>query len=234
VDFSAWCGTLCAHLTRDEAKSRVVARIWAQDTDTALMMLQSLMRSFMIEAFLRPKEISDELVAFWTEMAEWLFASPEWLRNGKGEHLDREFTSCAFTTLFCVAPDFSPLICGVDPGWPHLGKFLPIIRRSICEFGTNVTLYLAVTTFLKKGGIDLLPDPALGWLHSVVFSRRGDQKFWQMNGENTVELLQLLISKKGEMLTPKHRKLITLIADILIDDGVRGAGFLQQELLRAG
>jgi hypothetical protein len=34
------------------------------------------------------------------------------------------------------------------------------------------------------------------------------------------------------MLTPEHHKLIALIADILIDNGVRGAGFLQQELMR--
>jgi len=166
-------------------------------------------------------------------MAEWLFASPEWQHNGKGDHLDREFTSCAFTTLFCVAPDFSPLICGVDPGWPHLGRFLPVIKRAICEFGTNVTLYLAVITFLKRGGIDLLPDPALAWLHDLVANKKGDQKFWRMNGENTVELLKLLIFQKAAMLTADHRRLITSIADILTDDGVRGAGFLQHELLRA-
>jgi hypothetical protein len=48
-----------------------------------------------------------------------------------------------------------------------------------------------------------------------------------------VELLNRLIAEKGALLTPDHRRLITLIADILVDDGVRGAGFLQQELLRA-
>jgi hypothetical protein len=231
--FSAWCGKLCAHLARDEAKNLIITPIWAQDTDSALLMLQSLMRAFMIDAFLKPKVISDELVALWTEMADWLFASPEWNHNGKGDHLDREFTYCAFTTLFCVAPDFSPLICGVDPEWPHLSKFLPVIKRAICEFGTNTTLYLAVTTFLKRGGIDLLPDPALAWLHGIVVNRKADEKFWQINGEHTVELLKLLISKKGAVLTGEHHRLIALIADILVDNGVRGAGFLQQELLRA-
>jgi hypothetical protein len=231
-DFSAWCGRLCGHLMANEAMSRVISRIWAQDTESALLMMQGLMRAFMIEAFLKPKEIDETLIALWGEIAEWLFASPEWRRNGKRDHLDREFTHCAFTTLFCVAPDFSPPICGVDPGWPHLRKFLSIIERAICEFGTNVMLYLAVTTFLKRGGIDLLPDPALAWLYKVVSLKKGDQKFWQMNGENTVELLKMLIAQKDAVLKPEHRKLITLIADILTDDGVRGAGFLQQELLR--
>jgi hypothetical protein len=232
--FSAWCGVLCAHLTSDEAKNLIIAPIWARDIDTALMILQSLMRSFMIEAFLGEAEISDELVALWTEMAERLLQCPEWRHNGKGNHLDREFVACAFSTVFCAAPDFSPVICGIDRGWPHLSKFLPIIERSIREYGTNITLYLSVIIFLKKGGFDLLPDPALAWLHSVVVSRKADQQFWTMNGENTVELLKLLITEKGHALTAEHRKLITLIADILVDNGVRGAGFLQQELLRAG
>jgi hypothetical protein len=125
------------------------------------------------------------------------------------------------------------VICGIDPGWPHLSRFSPIIKRAISEFGTNITLYLAVTTLLKRGVSDLLPDPALGWLHGIVVDRKADQKFCQMNGENTVELLKLLIAQKGNMLATENNKLIMLIADILVDNGVRGAGFLQQELLRA-
>jgi hypothetical protein len=231
-DFSAWCGKLCAYLMYNEAKNILVS-IWAKDEETALLMLQSVMRVFMIRAFLRPADVSDEHLALWSEMIDWLFATPEWEGNRREDHIDREFTYCAFAALFCVVQDFSPLVCGVDPGWPHLKKFLPIIKRAIREFGENVTLYLAVTTFLKRGGMDLMPEPALAWLLSVVESRKGDQEFWGPNGENTVELLKLLISQKGSMLLPEHRKSIILIADILIDNGVRGAGFLQQELLRA-
>jgi hypothetical protein len=232
---SAWCGKLCTHLTLDEARQVILAPIWAQPSDTALLIMQSLMRTFMIRALLTPPEISDEHIALWSEMAEWVFANPEWTRNGGGDYLDREFTSCALTLLFCAAGDFSPLICGIDPGWPHLGKFLPILERAVREFGTNETLYHAVITFLKRGGIDLLPEPALVWLHEVVAvaNKKGDQKFWASNGESTVELLKLLISQKSAVLTPEHRKLITSIADILVDDGVRGAGFLQQELMRS-
>jgi hypothetical protein len=94
-------------------------------------------------------------------------------------------------------------------------------------------LYLAVITFLKRGGIDLLPEPGLAWLQIVVESRRGDGKFWKANGESTVELLKQLIAQKGSVLGSEHQRAITVIADILVDDGVRGAGFLQQELLRA-
>ena len=230
-DISSWCGSLFVHLTRSEA-DEILSRIWSQDTESALMMMQGVMRIFVIRAFSGPTEIQDEHLVLWSEMVEWLFRSSEWEHNYNGR-LDREFTSCAFTTLFCFASDFSPLVCGIGPGWPHLQKFLPIIQRAICEFGLNETLYLAVTTFLKRAGIDLMPDPALAWLLSVVEKRKADQEFWELNGENTVEILKLLVSQKAAMLGPEHRKSIDLIADILIDNGVRGAGFLQQELSRA-
>jgi hypothetical protein len=70
--FSSWCGKLCARLTSEEAKNLIIAPIWARDIDTALLILQSLMRSFMIEAFLGDKEIKDEHIALWSEMTEWL------------------------------------------------------------------------------------------------------------------------------------------------------------------
>jgi hypothetical protein len=228
-DFSAWCGSLFVHVTKPEAEG-ILSRIWSQDTESALMMMQGIMRLFLIRGFLRPAEIKDDHLSLWSEMVAWLFRSPEWKHN-QSRRLDREFTSCAFTTLFCVASDFSPLVCGIDPRWPHLQKFLPIVQRAICEFGTNETLYLAVITFLKRGGMDLMPEPALAWLLSVVEHRKADQEFWESNGENTVEFLKLLIAEKT--LGSEYRKSIVLIADILIDNGVRGAGFLQQELVRA-
>ncbi|HEX3885376.1 MAG TPA: ATP-binding protein [Stellaceae bacterium] len=231
--FSAWCGRLCKELTLNEARTLILNPVWAKDSETALMMMDSLMRTFMIRALLTPADIATEHVTLWSEIAEWLFNHCEWTRNGQLDYLDREFTSCAFSLLFCAAGDLGPLICGADPGWQHLGKFLPILKRAICQFGQNETLYLAVIAFLKRGGMDLLPDPALSWLHDVAANKKGNQGFWQANGENTVELLKRLISEKGTLLTPEHRKLIIAIADILVDDGVRGAGFLQQELVRA-
>jgi hypothetical protein len=38
--------------------------------------------------------------------------------------------------------------------------------------------------------------------------------------------------KKSSKLTSEHRATISLITDILVDNGVRGAGFLQQDQLR--
>jgi hypothetical protein len=230
--FSAWCGRLCSSLDPTEAEV-IVSRICAQDNEAALLMMQSFMRGFMIWAFLKTDAIRDRDVALWSSIAEWLFSNPEWTRGGRRDHLDREFISCASVLLFCVVSDFSPLICGADPGWEPLKKFLPVIERAVSEFGTHSTLYFAVASFLKRGGMDLMPEPALTWLRDLVERKKSDQKFWQANGDSTVDILKELVLKKTADLSSEHRKLVAVIADILIDNGVRGAGFLQQEVLRA-
>lgn len=230
--FSAWCGKVCAHLTGEECRTVILQRVLAQDSETALRIMQSLMRTFMVNAFLVPTSISDDHLVVWEEVTEWLFENREWKHGKTAEYLDREFQNCALSLLFCAAPDFSPLICGVDPGWPQLPKFLAIVERAIREFGMNQQLYFAVMMFLKRGGFDLLPDPALGWLHDIAGAKKRDQAFWNLNGDSTVEILKAVSEQKDPLLTPEHRRMITLISDILVDNGVRGAGFFQQELLR--
>jgi len=230
--FSSWCGKVCAHLSETEAKNEVLARISSSDNDTALQLMESLLPSFMIEALLTPAQIIDSNLALWREMTDWVFDNPAW-KHGKGDrHLDREFQSCAFNTLFCVAHSFSPLICGVDPGWPNLERFRPIIERAAREFGLHKTLNLGLTAFLKRGGFDFLPDPALAWLRDIAMAKKQDQAFWQVNGDDTVEIMKMMTEKKGGLLQPSHREMMVLIIDILVDNGVRGAGFFQQELLR--
>jgi hypothetical protein len=129
------------------------------------------------------------------------------------------------------------LICAIERGWPHLSKFSHLLERAIKEFGPNRTLHLPVTTFLKNGGFDLLPQPALPWLGQIVQKRKADRAFWKTNGDETVELLRQLITEKGGSLSADDRKAIIFISDIISDiltyNGVRGAGFLHQELLRA-
>ena len=229
--FADWCGRICAYLTPAEAHQAILDRTFSRDTDTALMIMQGVTKSFMIKAFLRVEDITADNMALWRDITDWIFECPEW--HPDSEHLDREFVTCAFAVLFCVAPDFSALRCGLEPGWPHLAKFNPILERAAREFGRHHTLYLGVTTFLKNGGFDLLPRPALAWLDQIAREKKADQGFWKANGDDTVELLGRLIKQKGDELSPDDRKSIILISDRMTDNGVRGAAFLHQELLRA-
>ena len=86
---------------------------------------------------------------------------------------------------------------------------------------------------MKNGGFDLLPRPALAWLEQIARGKKADQGFWKENGDDTVELLDRLIKQKGAEISPDDRKAIILISDLMTDNGVRGAGFLHQELLQA-
>lgn len=229
--FSNWCGRLCAHLPESTVNERFLVGIFALEHETGLLIMESFMVSFMIEAFLRPDEISKRNMALWDRITGWTFDHPEWGDGASDRHLDREYQSCAFATLFCVTRDFSPLICGVDPGWTPLHRFRPIVERAIRQFGRHQTLFLAVGKFLERGGRDLLPEPALDWLREIAIALKGDQDFWEANGDLMVDVLKQVIGTSAP-LSREHRDRVLLIADILVDNGVRGAGFLQQELHR--
>ena len=99
-EFSAWCGRLCAALTVTEAHQVILTPIFNQDTETALLMMQSVTRLFMVEAFLKTPEITADNLKLWSVITDWIFASPEWDHDADQEHLDREFVSCAVCVLF--------------------------------------------------------------------------------------------------------------------------------------
>jgi hypothetical protein len=230
--FSAWCGKLCARLTAGEANSHVLGRIFLLENDTALMMLQSIMRLFVIYAFIKPESIDPDHFVLWQQITDWLFENSAWQHSKEGDYLVREFQSCALAALFCAHNDIGPVLCAIDEGWPHLPMFMPILEKAVREFGQNPTLFYVVLTLLKRGGFDLLPDPALDWLLQLANVKKGDQTFWEANGSETVELLRQLIERRRQALSSDHRAALAAIADIIVDNGIRGAGFLQQELLR--
>ena len=129
--FAAWCGRVCAAVSPAEAHESLLDRIFSQDMDTALMIMQGVTKSFMVGTFLRATDITGDRLILWSDITDWIFENRAW--HPDSDHLDREFVTCAFAVLFCVAPDFSPLVCGVDSGWPHLGKFRAILERAVRE-----------------------------------------------------------------------------------------------------
>ncbi|ATQ43385.1 hypothetical protein CSW64_13675 [Caulobacter mirabilis] len=226
-----WTGRMGAHLSAAEVQDAILDPIFAADDKTALLGMQGFISSFMIHALLPPASITPDKLAIWTVATDWVLDHREG-RYGDGRYLDRHFTTCATATLFCVHGDFRPLVCGVQEGWAKLPQFLPIIEKAVPRFGLNSTLYIAVTRFLKAGGFDLLPDPGLDWLLGIANAKKLDKTFWAANGDETVELLKALLERKTGRLTIAHRGIISLMSDILVDNGVRGAGFLLQEELR--
>lgn len=228
---SAWLGGVLATIPEIKAKERLLTPILEVENETALLLLHTVMRHFMLRALTTPATIAEADLALWRQLADWVLDNPEG-SDPLDEHLDREYADCVFNLLFCATADFSPPLCAIDPGWRHLPLFLPIVEKTVDKLGANSTIFTAITTLLSRGGSDWLPEPGLGWIEIAVEARKADIPFWQIHGENTVSLLKSVVATNQGHMTEALRQRIIRLADRLVDGGVRGAGFLQQELLR--
>jgi hypothetical protein len=228
--FFHWLGRTSSHLSSAEVEKIALQPLFATDNETALLAMQSFAPSYLAHSLLSPAVITDEAFATWEKIAGWIIENPE--GRTRGRHVDREFSLCVFILLFCFSGDFQPLVCVVEEEWAFLDRFKTIIERVVRKFGTNPHLYLGVLRFFKKGGLDMTPEPGLSWLREIALAKKQDQDFWRSNGDETVEILKLILAKKALFLSAVHRDTISFITDILVDNGVRGAGFLQQDQLR--
>lgn len=228
--FFHWLGRVASHLSSAEVERIALQPLFATDNETALLAMQSFAPSYLAHSLLPPAVITDEAFETWEKIADWVIENPE--SKTLGRHVDREFSHSVFALLFCFSGDFQPLVCVVEKGWAPLDRFKPIIERVVRKFGTNPHLYLGVLRFFKKGGLDIIPEPGLSWFREIALAKKQDQDFWRTNGDETVEILKLILTKKTQSLSTAHRDTISFITDILVDNGVRGAGFLQQDQLR--
>lgn len=228
---SAWLGKVIAAVPEAEAKDRILNPVLAAENETALLMLHTVMHHFMLKALAMPAEIAPADLDLWQLLTDWVLANPE----GSGpldRHLDREYSDCVLSLLFCTTAFSQPIICAIDPGWRHLPLFQSTVEKTVAKLGANSLIFSALTTFLKRGGFNWLPEPALGWLETIAEARKADVLFWNIHGEDTVALLRSLVSTMGSAMSQTLHQRINRLADYLVDSGVRGAGFLQQELLR--
>jgi hypothetical protein len=93
-------------------------------------------------------------------------------------------------------------------------------------------VFAALVKLLRATFDRLMPRPGLEWILAVIRLRRTDRDFWARasNGEQLVILIRDLIAA-GPLMT-NDRASIVEIADALIEVGVRGAAFLQQDMVR--
>ncbi len=210
---------------------QILDPILAADRDTTLHGMDGFMLSFWIDGLLPPGSVTDDRLKTWSVATEWVLAHDEG-HYDEGRYLDRHFTGCAASVFFCASGDFQPFVCGIEEGWEPLPRFEDTIARAVRRLGLNSLLFVVVLRFFESGGMDLLPDPGLGWLLEIAQARKAQKGFWDDNGDETVELLKAILEKKAAGLTPSARATVALICDILVDNGVRGAAFLQQEQLR--
>ena len=224
--FFFWLGKFSGQLTPTEVDDLVLRPIAQAENESGVFAMDNFSRGYSAYNILPPAEPSEDDLEVWNRIANWIIEHPE---GRHIEHMDREFQSSVLALLFCYYRDFSPLVCAAEPDWPHLRKFAQVFGRVVEKFGTNSTTFHGTLKFLQKGGLEFFPDPALSWLARIAQKTRHDAAFWSANGEETVSMLKLVFAEKNAELSDKHRKLLSFIIDILVDNGVRGAGFLQQD-----
>ncbi|RWN26108.1 MAG: hypothetical protein EOR97_30065 [Mesorhizobium sp.] len=226
-EFGSWLSRLIAFLPAEEINTLMIARVDAAEQRAAVEVMDMVLKSYMIHRMLRKDPLDAATLENWKLLVDWAIARPTWISNpiDASQH-ERDM---AVSTLFCVIA--RRMICGIEADWPNLGAALPVLGRAVDAFATEQTAFSA-TIALLGARPDLLPDPGLSWILRVARARKAEPRFWThaSNGERLVLLLRDLIASRPP--APGDREIIVEVADILIELGVKGAAFLQQDLVR--
>lgn len=184
----------------------------------------------MIDRMLRLEALDAETLASWNILTTWAADRPIWASNpvDAGQH-ER---GMAVSSFFCAAS--GGMICGIEAAWPNLDALSPMLDRAVATFGTEQTAFNAMLALLRARPDRLLPDPGLEWIGRIARTRKANPSFWgyASNGERLVLLLRELIA--AGPLEQCHRDIVVEVSDTLIELGVKGAAFLQQDLVRIG
>lgn len=227
-EFGRWLGRLCALLPASEIRTLVIARVDAAVRRAADEVMDMVVRGFMIDRMLRTEALDAGTLQSWDLLTGWIVGRAVWA----GEPVDAGHyeRGLAVSSFFCAMS--RGMVCGVDAAWPNLDVVMPMLDRAAATFGTEKTAFNAMLALLRARPDRLLPDPGLGWIGRVVRARRSSLEFWEYasNGEKLVLLLRELIAARP--LEQRHREIVVEVSDALIELGLKGAAFLQQDLVR--
>lgn len=227
-EFGRWLGRLCALLPASEIRTLVIARVDAAVRRAADEVMDMVVRGFMIDSMLRTEALDAGTLQSWDLLTGWIVDRAVWA----GEPVDagQYERGLAVSSFFCAMS--RGMVCGVDAAWPNLDVVMPMLDRAAATFGTEKTAFNAMLALLRARPDRLLPDPGIGWIGRVVRARRSSLEFWEYasNGEKLVLLLRELIAARP--LEQRHREIVVEVSDALIELGVKGAAFLQQDLVR--
>jgi len=231
-EFGTWLGRLLGHLSLQEAQALLFDRLTDADPDAAAALMDLVMRNFMIEWMLPARPLSSSLKAHWSGLIGWADNRPVWSKPLVSRQVRENDRGMALSSLFCATGN--ELVCGVDVDWPHAVELIELINRAAARFGAERTVFAGLLKLLRAQKAALLPAPGLGWIQAVARARGKDRSFWnhRSNGEQLVILLREVIA--ADPLSKQDRTIIIETADMLIEAGVRGAAFLQQDMVRLG
>ena len=228
-DFGQWLGRVCALLPTVEIQTLLIDRVDAADCHAATEIMDMAMRSFMIDRMLRTEPLDTGTIENWELLTAWVAARPHWASSPVDAWQHER--GLAVSSFFCAMS--GGMVCGIDGTWPNLDAVMPMLDRAAARYGTEQTAFNAMLAIMRARPDRLLPDPGLGWIRRVARARKSSLEFWKYasNGERLVLLLRDLIGKRA--LEQPHREIVIEVSDTLIELGVKGAAFLQQDLVRS-
>lgn len=225
--FGRWLGTVVALISAGEMRALLLARADPAEPRAAGEIMDMVMQHFMIHRMLRSEPLDSDTLEKWEELVDWAVARPGWSRTpSDAQQHDR---GMAVSALFCGIA--RGMVCGIERDWPNLAAVLPSIERAAGAFATERTAFNAVLALLRARP-ELLPGPGLDWIKRAISVRKAERDFWMhgSNGERLAVVLQEFIA--AGPLQPDQRDTVVKTADALIELGVKGAAFLQQDLVR--
>ncbi|MCL6741768.1 hypothetical protein LZ518_11585 [Sphingomonas sp. RB56-2] len=226
--FGRWLGRLIALLPTAEVRTLLIARLNAAEGSAPVEVMDIVMSNFMIDRMLRQDVLDAGTLETWELLVDWAIARPGW----SGAPLDarQHDRGMAISSFYCAIAN--GMVCGIDKEWPNLDAAIPALDRAATAFSTEQTAFTALLALLRARSDRLLPQPGLDWIQRVVSARKTERKFWShaSNGERLVLLLRELVAAKP--LAAGEREIVVEAADTLIEMGVKGAAFLQQDLVR--
>ncbi|MBR0642917.1 NACHT domain-containing protein [Plastoroseomonas hellenica] len=227
-EFGSWLSRLIAFLPAAEINALVIAQVDAAERRAADEIMDMVIKSFMIDRMLRKESLDAATLERWELLVDWAIARPAWSRNPVDA--PNHERGMAVSALFCGM--VRGMVCGIEPDWPNIEAVLPVLGRAVDTFCTEQSAFAATIALLRARKDRLLPTPGLDWILRVARARRGEPAFWThvSNGERLVLLLRDVIASGAP--APSDREIIIEVADILIELGVKGAAFLQQDLVR--
>lgn len=227
--FCRWLGDLLVSLSVTEMDELIIARLDAASPDAAAELMDGIMRHFMLNLLIDKRSIDPRQIEKWDRLIDWAIARPDWSRAPV--RADEHERGMAVSSFLCAVSN--GIICAVDDDWPNLEAVLPSIERGAEAFVTERTAFAAMLALLRRRPERLLPKPGLDWIKSVAEKRKYASEFWDYgsNGERLVLLLREYVA--ANRIADSGRDIIVGVADTLIEMGVKGAAFLQQDLARS-
>lgn len=229
--FMEWCASVSEHLSETETQEIIVGPIASiAEDDNGEYLLNNLMTSLLLKQFDQEEKPSDKLMSLWRKLVNVIFAHKDAVWHGRKDAMvTMGYGECVSLVVFsCYG------LTILRHPWPGLESVKDIIREWVGLFSFAPPYYACLIEFLDEAGWPWLSTHGIDWIEAVVDEYPNDQTFWNKSdsGTKTATIIQKLLTKQENNVCPDpalHRRLLK-ITDILVQNGIRLAAQVQQQL----